>query len=116
MKKLEPRQLDDFIQHQVKYALKQDDKGNLTFKYDPALRSTEPRSPDWLCDYVDHVICPTLLIHGSESDMLAAEVATSMVSKLAFWSLVEIGKAGHSIPGDNPEAFEATVLKFFRGI
>ena len=116
MKKVEPRQSNDFIQHQVKYALKQDNKGNLTFKYDPALRSTELRSPDWLWDYIGHVVCPTLLIHGLESDMLAAEVATLMVSKLAFGSLVDIGKAGHSVPGDNPEAFEATVCKFLRGI
>jgi pimeloyl-ACP methyl ester carboxylesterase len=62
------------------------------------------------------VICPTLLIHGLESDILAAEVATSMVSKLAFGSLVDIGKTGHSVPGDNPEAFKATVCKFLRGI
>jgi esterase len=115
MKKVEPRQSDDFIQHQVKYALKQDDKGNLTFKYDPALCSTELHSPDWLWDYIDHVVCPTLLIHGLESDMLASEVAQMMISRLAFGSMVDIGRAGHSVPGDNPEAFEATVCKFLRG-
>ena len=116
MKKVEPRQSDDFIRHQVKHALKQDDKGNLTFRYDPALRSTELRSPDWLWDYVDHVICPTLLTRGLESDMLAAEVATMMAGKLAFGSLVDIEKAGHSVPGDNPEAFKAAVSEFLRGL
>jgi pimeloyl-ACP methyl ester carboxylesterase len=59
--------------------------------------------------------CPTLLIYGLESDILAAEAATSMVSHLAFGSMVDIGRAGHSVPGDNPEAFEAMVCKFLRG-
>ena len=116
MKKVEPRQSDDFIQHQVKYALKQDDKGNLTFKYDPALRSTELRSPTWLWEHVNQMICPALLIHGAQSDMLAAEVAIMMAGKLAFGSLVDIERAGHSVPGDNPEGFQAAVSEFLRGI
>jgi len=116
MKKMEPRHSGDFIRHQVKYALKQDDKGSLTFKYDPALRSTELRSPDWLWDYVDQVVCPTLLIHGLESDILAAEVAKMMVGKLTFGLVVDIERASHSVPGDNPEVFEAAVCEFLRGI
>ena len=37
MKKLEPRQSDAFIRHQLKYALRQEEKGRLTFKYDKRL-------------------------------------------------------------------------------
>jgi len=116
MKKTEPRQSDDFIRHQVKYALRRDDKGNFTLKYDPALRSIELRSPDWLWEYVGQVVCPALLIHGLESDMLAAEVAKTMANSLAFGSTVDVDKAGHSVPGDNPQVFEAAVREFLRGI
>jgi len=116
LKQLEPRQSDDFIQYQVRHALKQVEKGKLTFKYDRKLRGTELRSPAWLWEYVNQVICPALLVHGAESDMLTAEVAQTMASILPFGSLIDIDGAGHSVPGDKPEAFETAVRDFLRGI
>jgi pimeloyl-ACP methyl ester carboxylesterase len=116
MKKIEPRHSDEFVRHQVRYALRRDDNGNLTFKYDPALRSTELRSPDWLWEYVGQVVCPTLLVHGTESDMLAAEVAKKMGESLAFGSIVDVEHAGHSVLGDNPQSFEAAVSEFLKMI
>jgi pimeloyl-ACP methyl ester carboxylesterase len=112
MRRLEPRQSDDFIYHQVKYALRREENGRLKFKYDEALRNTELRSPEWLWDYLGQVICPSLVLHGSESDMLLTGVAERASSALPFGSLVEIEGAGHSIPGDNPKAFEAAVRQF----
>jgi len=116
MRKLEPRQSEDFIRYQMKYALKRDEKGRLTFKYDKKLRGTELRSPTWLWEQVTQIICPALLIHGAESDMLAAEVAQAMGGSLAFGSVIDVEGAGHSVPGDNPEAFEAAVRDFLRSI
>ena len=112
MKRMEPRQSDDFIRHQAKYSLNRDDNGNFIFKYDKVLYSVELHSPDWLWEYVGQVVCPTLLIHGLESDMLATEVAKTMVSSLAFGSVVDIGEAGHSVPGDNPKEFELAIRRF----
>jgi pimeloyl-ACP methyl ester carboxylesterase len=114
IKKIEPRQSDDFTRHQGKYAVKPNAQDLLTFKYDPALLGTELRSPEWLWDYTDQVICPALLLHGSESDMLDNDIAMKMVKKLMFGRLVDIQRAGHGIPGDNPEDFETVVLKFLR--
>jgi pimeloyl-ACP methyl ester carboxylesterase len=116
MKKLEPRQPDDFVRHQLKYALRREEKGRLTFKYDKKLRGTELRSPTWLWEHVNQIICPALLIHGAESDILAAEVAQTMAGSLAFGSILDVEGAGHSVPGDNPEAFETVVRDFLRGI
>lgn len=116
MKKLEPRQSDDFIRHQMRYALRKEEKGRFTFKYDKKLRGTELRSPTWLWEHVSQIICPALLIHGAESDMLAAEVAQTLANSLAFGSLIDIEGAGHSAPGDNSEAFEVAVRDFLRGI
>jgi esterase len=116
MRKLEPRQPDDFVRHQMKYALRREEKGRLTFKYDKKLRGTELRSPQWLWEHVNQIICPALLIHGAESDMLAAEVAQTMAGSLAFGSVIDVEGAGHSVPGDNPKAFEAVVRDFLRDI
>ena len=44
--------------------------------------------------------------------MLTAEVAETAAGSLAFSSLVHIEHAGHSVPGDNPEAFEKAVRNF----
>jgi len=112
MRRIEPRQSDKFIRHQVRYALRQDERGGLRFKYDRALLSTELRSPQWLWEYVSQVVCPSLLVHGMASDMLAREVAERMGRSLAFGSVVDIEHAGHSVPGDNPEAFEVAVCRF----
>jgi len=116
IRKLEPRESDDFIRHQAKYAVTLDDRELLTFKYDPALLVTELRSPDWLWDYIDQIVCPVLLLHGSESDMLDAKVAGMMVNRLMFGHLLDIERAGHGVPGDNPEAFESSVLSFLKSI
>ncbi len=116
MRQTEPRQSDAFIEHQAKYALKRDDGGRLTFKYDKALRNTELRSPQWLWEYLNQIVCPTLIVHGVESDMLAAEVAQAMAHSLAFGSVVDIEHAGHSIPGDNSETFEASVYAFLNSV
>ncbi len=116
MKRMEPRQAEDFIRHQVKYALKRDTKAGWTFKYDKALRGVGLRSPEWLWEYVGQVICPSLLVHGTESDMLSADVARTMVEKLSRGSIVDIEHAGHSVPGDNPQAFESAVRNFLKGL
>jgi len=114
MRRIEPLQSDNFTRHQVKYALRRKEKGVLTFKYDIKLRGTKLRSPTWLWEYVDQIICPTLIIRGIESDMLTAEVAETMARKLAFGSVVDIEKAGHNVPGDNSEAFESVVHGFIK--
>ena len=112
MKQIQPRHSDAFIRYQVKHALKHDEKGRLTFKYDRALCRVELRSPQWLWEYLEQVICPALVLHGVESDVLPAEVAQKVGDTLAFGSVVNIDHAGHSMPGDNPEAFETAVRKF----
>jgi len=112
MKQLEPRHSEAFVQRQAWYALKRDDKGRLIFKYDRVLRSTELQSPQWLWEYLKEVICPTLLLHGMESDMLSRETAQREADTLVFGSVVDIEDAGHSVPGDNPDAFGAAVRSF----
>jgi pimeloyl-ACP methyl ester carboxylesterase len=113
MKKMEPHQSEDFIRHQLKYALRTEPNGGLAFKYDKALLCTDLRSPEWLWEYLSRIICPVLLVRGMESDMLTAEVVSRMLEVLISGTVVEIEQAGHGIPGDNPYAFEAAVRDFF---
>ncbi|GIT69928.1 MAG: hypothetical protein Ct9H300mP27_10320 [Chloroflexota bacterium] len=48
--------------------------------------------------------CPTLIIRGTETDLLPREVATEW-SKPYRRSVSEVSKAGHMVFEDNPEEF-----------
>jgi len=112
MKQLQPRYSEVFVRHQARYDFKRDDKDKLTFKYDRTLHSTELQSPQWLWEYLKQVICPTLLLHGMESDMLSRSTAQRVTHTLVFGSVADIECAGHGVPGDNPDAFEMAVRRF----
>jgi pimeloyl-ACP methyl ester carboxylesterase len=51
------------------------------------------------------IACPTLLVRGAESPVLAPEVAGRMVETIADCELVTVADAGHTVPGDQPQAF-----------
>jgi pimeloyl-ACP methyl ester carboxylesterase len=114
MKRSKPHQSDEFIRHQAKYAMRKDMTGNFSFKYDKLLHSFEIRSPTWLWEYLGQVICPTLLVHGAESDILLLETAQKMADRLIDGTIVDIDHAGHGVPGDCPDMFETTVRKFLQ--
>ena len=116
LRRRQPRYSDAFIVHQAKCSTRLNQSGKLIFKRDKALKRAELRSSEWLWDYLMLIVCPTLILHGSESDILSPQIARKMVDALAFGSTVDIERAGHGIPGDNPENFEAEVRKFLHGI
>ena len=56
--------------------------------------------------------CPTLLVRGSESPILAAETAARFARELAGSEVAEVPGAGHSVMGDNPVGFIGVVRPF----
>lgn len=55
---------------------------------------------------------PTLLIRGAESDVLPQEVAERAATEMQRARLIIVAAAGHSVPGDNPDAFTEGVREF----
>lgn len=93
---------------------RQREDGLLELDYDPAIvRTTRP----WLLWLLRPVLwrawrrlarCgPTLVLRGSVSDVLPAEVARRMVATAANARLVEVPGVGHAPMLDEPEAVEA---------
>jgi len=113
LRELEPFCTDDFLWHQLKHSLKYEDM-RYVFRFDSALAQTEMHSPYWLWDYLERIFCPALILRGSESDMLGPAVAQKMSQILPSCSLIEIERARHGIPGDNPTAFHNAVVNFLR--
>jgi len=66
---------------------------------------------DWWADWLGSD-CPALVLRGSESAMLPAPLAESMVAARSGASLVVVAGAGHWIHDDAPTAMAAAVAAF----
>lgn len=112
-----PRPSLEFWRAAARHSTKRQPDGKLIWKWDPALRAPQgppPRRAElWRC--LEQIACPTLIVRGKESDILAPETAQRMVETLPCGKLVEIEGAGHTIPDDNPEALAAAVRDFLVG-
>jgi pimeloyl-ACP methyl ester carboxylesterase len=53
--------------------------------------------------------CPTLLVRGAESDVVAPEVAEQVCQAIPNCTLATVERAGHTVPGDNPQGFYQAV-------
>ncbi len=111
IREVEPFCSDAFIGHQLRTALRSGEDGRLYFKFDKALRRVPIRSPEWLWEHLVSVLCPALVIRGQESDILSRQTANEMTRRLQYGSMVEIERAGHGVPADNPDAFLAEVKR-----
>ena len=100
-----PQEIRDTLVHKVR----QRPDGKWTWKYDPALRDPDrplqplPSEDAW--KYLEDIKCPTLLVRGKNSDVLATKTANEMVIRMRDCTMVEVGGAGHPVAGDNPRAF-----------
>jgi len=68
-----------------------------------------------LWPYARQLQMATLLIRGAESPVLTVEVAQQMATAIPDCRLVEIERAGHGVPRDNPDAFNRKVMEFLLG-
>lgn len=110
-----PRYSEPLLRHRVRHALKPLPDGRLTWKYDKILRSQAREgsrdTPDLWPDLA-RIACPTLIVRGIESDVLSTAIAKRMLETLRDGRLVETPDAGHTVPGDQPEAFLAALRTF----
>jgi pimeloyl-ACP methyl ester carboxylesterase len=51
-------------------------------------------------------------VRGSESDILTNEIAKRMTDALPHARLAVVEGAGHTVPGDQPAAFQALLREF----
>ena len=89
--------------------IRQMENGKWTWKYDRLLRDPNYRrqaaSQDQLWAYWESVKCPSLIIRGGNSDVLASETVAEMTSRNPFSESAVVPESGHLVPGDNPAGF-----------
>ena len=73
-------------------------------------RFREPAATMWRV--LDQIACPSLLIRGAQSDLLNEEIAARVIQTIRSAELCTIAGAGHSVAGDQPDAFYAAVAPF----
>ena len=93
--------------------------GKIGWKFDPAIReqringTAAPAADLWPA--LERIPCPTLVVRGTETDLLTEETARQMIDTLAQGTLVEIESAGHMVFEDNPADFIAAVKNWLAG-
>ena len=111
-----PRYAEAMLRHRARHAVRPLPGGGFTWKYDRALREAirqgRLRVPTDLWPQWSAIACPTLLVRGAESDVLSEETAKRMVDALPTARLVVVPGAGHTVPGDQPAAFQALLREF----
>lgn len=123
--------LDEWVEHTHRYypfrskegirkrlavSLRETPGGRMAKQFDERFRQAEfrgvaeSRSDIW--DTARALQCPTLLLHGEKSPVLKREQAEAFANAVASVRLVTIPEAGHSVAGDQPDAFTAAVSEF----
>jgi esterase len=111
-----PLYTDAMLRHRAQHAVRALPGGGFTWKYDRALREAirqgRMRVPADLWPQWRAIQCPTLLVRGSESDILTDEIAKRMTDALPHARPAVVEAAGHTVPGDQPAAFQALLREF----
>ncbi len=107
------------IRERMRHRLKPADSGKWTWKFDKRFRQEDSGlkigselSNDQSWQLFRDVRVPTLLVRGAESDVLSPETAERATREMDRARLVTVSRAGHSVPGDNPDEFTAAVREF----
>lgn len=108
-----PRRSLENIRTRLQHSLRQNAEGRWTYKFDTRIGSGGLESDfERLWDAVRDIRCPTLLVRGAQSAILARETAARFLRELPGSAVVEVAGAGHSVMGDNPAGFVSAVRPF----
>lgn len=115
IRRANPLQNVDMLRERVRHGLKRRPDGELTWKYAKGLRDLMREGRGDAVDLwepLPRIPCPTLIVRGAASDILAPDVAKTMVERLPDGRLVEIEGAGHTVPADRPDEFVRQIRAF----
>jgi pimeloyl-ACP methyl ester carboxylesterase len=107
---------DAELRQRVIHNVMQRDDGKWTWRYDRAFRSKGKippppgGEPQW--QLLSTLTCPTLLVRGAETIVLARATAERMARTIPHCRLVEISQAAHTVTADNPDKFIAVLREF----
>ncbi len=117
-----PRRDPQQVRGSILHNLKELPSGKWTWKYDRALRSpgrrmgSDAETEKRLWGYLETLQCPTLLVRGGASDIVATDTADRMHQAIPNSRIATIEGAGHLVMGDSPSGFQAAVTEFLASL
>jgi pimeloyl-ACP methyl ester carboxylesterase len=98
-------------ENRLAFAFREED-GGLVWRSDPAaleriMSGRMPAADRW--DALRAIVCPTLVVRGTRSNVLSEETAHRMVRTLANGRLMEL-ESGHNVPLDRPRELADAVV------
>ena len=107
---------EDVLRRRTTYQSKVLPNGKIGWRYDLEVRQQwrEDRRPvpEDLWPYVANIPCPTLIVRGTESDILPVSVAERMTQVMAQAEVVEVERAAHMVMEENPDKFTQVVKEW----
>lgn len=115
-----PFRSKDGIRKRLEVSLRETPDGKMAKMFDERFREADFRGVadgrDGIWDVANALTVPTLLLHGEKSPVLKREQAEEFASQVPAVRLVTIPEAGHSVAGDQPEAFTDAVRDFLNDV
>lgn len=108
------------IRKRLEVSLRETPEGKMAKMFDERFRGADfrgvadARAGIW--ETAEALTVPTLLLHGEKSPVLKREQAEEFAEKVPVVRLVTIAEAGHSVAGDQPEAFVEAVRDFLSDV
>jgi pimeloyl-ACP methyl ester carboxylesterase len=102
------------VENRIKYAFVKGEDGKLRLKGIGATIRTGLATDLW--PYVEKMGKPTILILGSESDLVTEEALERMKRTLPELEIVTVEGATHMVPQDKPAEFERHIREFLRKV
>lgn len=112
MKDRYPGFTPEAVENRVKHALIKDEKGRLKLK--PRGDAIRPGLATDLWPYVERMTVPTLMVLGSESDLVAKETLERMKKVVPDLTVITVEGATHMVPQDKPAEFERHLRTFLK--
>jgi pimeloyl-ACP methyl ester carboxylesterase len=115
IRRANPLQDPGLLRERVRHGLKRLPDGGLTWKYAKGLRDmmrAGRRDAVDLWEPLSRIPCPTLVVRGAESDILSPDVAKKMTERLPDGRVIELARAGHTVPADRPDEFASELRAF----
>ncbi len=107
---------DAVLRRRLHYATQTLSDGQIGWRYDLAIREQSrngtgaPAEDLW--PKLPQITCPTLIVRGTETDLLSPEVAQRMLDTLPKAQLAEVPQAAHMVFEENPEGFLDAVRRY----
>src|SRR5579862_7189789 len=108
-----PLRHPELLRTGVMHNVRQVTDGKWAWTHDPRFARGMRSDHGLLAERLPEIRCPTLVVHGEQSDVFWQEDAISVAERIPNARWLDVPDAGHTVQGDNPRALAAALLEFF---